>query len=85
MADHTPYQKKIIKRYYENFDAIALQKLSEAVGEIYLSEGKKRERSWTQVFGTLERIKFPQGRIDHLRVTRDLEVLAAILRELSAI
>ena len=85
MADHTPYQKKIIKRYYDNFDAIALQKLSEAVGEIYLSEGKKRERSWTQVFGTLERIKFPQGRIDHLRATRDLEVLAAILKELSSI
>ena len=84
MADHTPHQQKIIKRYYENFDAIALQRLSESAGEIYLSEGKKRERHWTQVFRTLERIKFPQGRIDHLRATRDLEALAAILKELSS-
>ena len=25
MADHTPYQKKIIKRYYDNFDGIQEQ------------------------------------------------------------
>ena len=84
MQDRTPYQRKIIKRYYENFDSIALQRLAETVTEIYLSEGKKRDKLWTQVFGTLERIKFPQGRIDHLKQTQDLEVLATILKELQA-
>lgn len=40
MTDYTPYQQKIIKRYYDNQDSIQLQRLSELVGELYLAEGK---------------------------------------------
>ena len=49
MADHTPYQQKIIKRYYRNFDSIKSQRLADLTAEIYLSEGKKRDRLWKQV------------------------------------
>ena len=38
MADHTPYQKGIIKRFYENRDTLALQKLGEIVSDLYLEE-----------------------------------------------
>ena len=49
MSDYTPYQKKIIDRYYKNFDAIKHQQLSELATELYLAEGKKRIRLWKRV------------------------------------
>src|SRR5262249_51222681 len=47
--DYTPYQQKIIKRYYDNNDTIQRQRLAELVGELYLATGKKRERAWTSI------------------------------------
>ena len=44
MADFSPHQQKIIKRYYDNLDTISLQKLGELVGDLYLAQGKKRQR-----------------------------------------
>jgi hypothetical protein len=84
MADHTPYQQKIIKRYYNNFDAIQFQRLSEMVTEIYLAEGKKRDRLWKQVGLTLQKLEIPQSRITHLLEKRDVALLPPILQELSA-
>jgi hypothetical protein len=84
MADHTPYQKKIIKRYYNNFDSIQFQRLSEMVTEIYLAEGKKRDRLWKQVGEALQKLELPSGRIAHLLEKRDPALLPAILQELSA-
>src|SRR5262249_28956219 len=44
MADFTPYQQKVIKRYYDNQDALARQRLAELVSDLYLTTGKKRQR-----------------------------------------
>jgi hypothetical protein len=83
MADHTPYQKKIIKRYYKNFNAIQYQRLSEMVTELYLAEGKKQDRLWAQVADALGRLDFPPTRIEHLLQKRDPALLPGILQELS--
>jgi hypothetical protein len=82
MADHTPYQKKIINRYYKNFDAIKYQRLSELAGELYLAEGKKRDRLWTQAAEALRALEFPESRVEHLLQKRDPALLAAVLKEL---
>lgn len=82
MADHSPYQKKIINRYYQNFDAIKFQRLSELVGEIYLAEGKSRDRLWKQVGEALAKLEFPASRIEHLLKQRDPSLLAGVLKEL---
>jgi hypothetical protein len=82
MADHSPYQQKIIKRYYKNFDAIQSQRLSELVTELYLAEGKKRDRLWKQVVESLTRLEFPSSRIDHLMQKRDPALLVGIIQEL---
>ena len=66
MADYTPYQQKIIKRYYRNFDAIKVQRLSELATDLYLAEGKKRDRLWKQVEESLRKLEFPESRIAHL-------------------
>ncbi len=52
--DYTRHQRKTIKRYYENRDTIALQKLGEVVSEIYLAEGMKRKRLWDRVVRHLQ-------------------------------
>jgi hypothetical protein len=82
MADFSPYQQKIIKRYYNNFDAIQTQRLAELVTELYLSEGKKRDRLWKQVGDSLTKLKFPESRINHLLEKRDPALLPGILNEL---
>lgn len=82
MADYSPYQQKIIKRYYNNFDGIQYQRLSELVTELYLAEGKKRDRLWKQVGEALAKLKFPETRIAHLLDKRDPALLPGILKEL---
>jgi hypothetical protein len=84
MADYSPYQQKIIKRYYQNHDAIKVQRLAELITELYLSEGKKRDRLWTQVADTLTKLEFPPTRIEHLLRQKDPSLLAGVLKELEA-
>ncbi len=82
MADHSPYQQKIIKRYYNNYDAIQSQKLAELVTELYLAEGKKRDRLWIKAGEMLTKLEFPASRIEHLLLKRDPVLLAAVMQEL---
>jgi len=82
MADFTPYQQKIIQRYYKNLDAIKFQRLAELATDLYLSEGKKRERLWKQVEESLRKLEFPESRIAHLLDKRDPALLVGILKEL---
>jgi hypothetical protein len=83
MADYSPYQKKIIDRYYKNFDAIAYQRLSELATELYLAEGaKQKDRLWKRVEDALRKLEFPESRVAHLLEKRDPQLLVAVLKEL---
>jgi len=82
MADFSPYQQKIIKRYYNNYDSIQSQKLAELVGELYLAEGKKRDRLWVRAGEMLAKLEFPASRIEHLLQKRDPALLAGVMQEL---
>ncbi len=82
MADYSPYQQKIIKRYYNNFDSIQSQKLAEMVTELYLAEGKKRDRLWIRVEEMLTKLEFPASRIAHLLEKKDPALLAVVMQEL---
>jgi len=82
MADYSPYQQKIIKRYYNNFDAIQGQRLAELTTDIYLAEGKKLDRLWKSVGDLLRKLEFPAARIDHLLERRDPKLLPGVLKEL---
>ena len=82
MAEHSRYQKKVIKRYYDNAEAIGYQRLSELVSDIYLSEGKKLDRLWGQVATALAKVDIPKSRIDRILETRDPQQLAQLVKEL---
>jgi hypothetical protein len=84
MAKHSKYQDKIIKNYYENREAIALQRISELVTELYLTEGKKRQQHWKTIVGHLEKLGVKPDRIDKLVKADKPEQVAALVQELMA-
>jgi hypothetical protein len=84
MPEYTPYQQKIIKRYYDNQGTIQLQRLAELVGELYLAEGKKRERAWQAVSAAMQKLGVPQNRIDHLIKQNNPALIAEVVKELEA-
>ena len=82
MADLTPYQQKIVKRYYDNQGTLALQRLAELVGELYLTQGKKRNRVWENLESAMRKLEVPQSRIDHLKAQDNPSLLADLVKEL---
>jgi hypothetical protein len=84
MPDHTPYQKRVIQRYYEHLDTILLERLSDLATNLYLAEGKKREKLWQSAAETLEKIKVPPSRIERLMTKKDPALLAELVKELTA-
>jgi hypothetical protein len=81
MSEYTPYQQKIIKRYYDNQDTIQRQRLAELVGELYLSEGKKRKRLWESAAAAMQKLGVPQARIDHLLKQQNPVLVAEVVKE----
>lgn len=79
--ERSRYQEKIIKNYYQNRDAIGLQKAQETVTELYLSEGKKRETVWKRLVSHLEKMGLPADQIAHLREQDDPALVAEILKK----
>jgi hypothetical protein len=82
--NYSKHQQKIIKNYYENRDSISLQRLSELVTELYLAEGKARERTWKYLDSVLPKLGLPKDRIEHLRKKDDPKLLASLVEELMA-
>lgn len=82
MTDFSPYQQKIIKRYYDNQDIIQRQRLSELVGELYLAKGKKLQRSWEAAAAAMQKLGIPQSRIDHLVKSANPALVAEVVKEL---
>jgi hypothetical protein len=82
--DYTPHQQKIIKRYYGNSETIMRQRLAELVGELYLSQGKKRQKAWTSAVAAMQKLRVPQSRIDHLVKQDNPALVAELVKELEA-
>jgi hypothetical protein len=76
------YQQKVIKNYYDNIDKVSLQRLSELVTELFLAEGKKKEKLWQTAAAAMQKLKVPQPRIDHLTQKADVTLLAGLVKEL---
>ena len=84
MANYSKYQQKVIKNYYDNQEAILLQRLGEHVTELYLADGKARAKRWKDITKVLEKLKVPQSRIDTLLSKDNPSQLAKLLEELLA-
>jgi hypothetical protein len=84
VAERSKYQQKIIKNYYNNVEAISLQRLSELVTELYLAEGNARQKHWKNIAGALEKLKIPATRIEHLVKQDNPSLVAKLVEELLA-
>jgi len=82
MAKRSPHQQRIIRDYYKNRDAIMLQKLGEMVTDLYLAEGKARERLWKRVVQALEKLEVPAARIEHIVQSDNPSLVADLLKTL---
>jgi hypothetical protein len=82
MRDYSNYQKKIIKRYYDNRDDIDFSRLGEIATDLYLATGKKTERLWKQAAEIMARLNVPQSRIDHVIKTANPAILAEVVNDI---
>lgn len=82
MPDFTPYQQKIIQRYYDNHGTIQRQRLAELVSELFLAEGKKRQKAWVAAAAAMQKLGVPQSRIDHLVKQDKPALVAELVKEL---
>ncbi len=79
--NYSKYQQKVIKGFYNNRDAIAFQRAQELVTELYLTEGKKREKVWETLAKNLEKLGVPVDQIAHLRAQDKPELVANLITE----
>ena len=82
LEDYTPHQQKIIKRYYSNQEALQHQRLAELVSELYLAQGKKRQRAWEAAASAMQKLGLPQSRIEHLIRQDNPALIAEVVKEL---
>lgn len=82
MAKRSNYQQRVIRNYYQNRDAIALQKLGEMVTDLYLAEGKAQERLWKRVGAALEKLDLPKARVEHVLASQNPSMVADLVKEL---
>jgi hypothetical protein len=82
LDDYTPYQQKVIKRYYANQDTAQRQRLAELVTELYLAEGAKRQRTWKSAAAAMQKLGVPQSRVDHILKQNDPALVAQVVKEL---
>jgi hypothetical protein len=82
MAERTKYQQNIIRNYYDNRENISLQRAQEIITELYLSEGKKREKYWKSLSSHLLKLDVKQQTIDHLVKQDDPQVAAKLIEKL---
>jgi hypothetical protein len=81
---YTKFQQKAIKNFYDNREAISIQRLGELVTDLYLAEGKGRGAKWKQIAAALGRLGVPKAEIDHLVKKDDPALLAKKVSQLTS-
>ncbi|MCY3021194.1 MAG: hypothetical protein NTW87_19445 [Planctomycetota bacterium] len=80
---HTPYQKGIIKRYYENKDDLCSQKLGEIVSDLYLETKPARVKQlWESAETALLNMGANKVRVAKIVAEKNLPALAKLVEEL---
>lgn len=81
----TKYQQGIVSRYYEHLDTIAITKLAESVGELYLAtDPKKIDKLWQGVDKALAKTAASNAKVKKIVMDRSVKDLAQLVNELSA-
>lgn len=84
MAERSRYQQSVIRNFYENRDAISVQRLQELASELYLAKGKKKDQLWKQLRTHLETLRVDPARIEYILEQQDPALVARLAQELFA-
>ena len=80
---YTPYQQKVIRRFYENKDLRLIQKLGELVSNLYVETSeKKRESGWKRIKEILIDLKVHPHEVEFLTKDKNLTVISKKLAEM---
>ena len=80
---YTPYQQKVIRRFYENKDLRLIQKLGELVSNLYVeTSDKKRESGWKRIKEILIDLKVHPHEVEFLTKDKNLTVISKKLAEM---
>lgn len=82
MAKRSSHQERIIRNYYNNHDAIMLQRLGELATDLYLAEGKARASLWKRAAAALANLKVSEAEIQHLVKTDNPALLATRVQQM---
>lgn len=84
MTEYSKYQQGIIRRYYENRDTLALQKLAEIVSDLYVADSQaKVNRAWKSAHKQLLAAGVHEHQAGSICDDRDLGALAKLVGELT--
>ncbi|MCU0716574.1 MAG: hypothetical protein MUD03_10655 [Pirellula sp.] len=81
MENFTRYQQGVIKAYYQNRDNVSFQRVQELLTDLYLAEGKKKEKVWESMFNHLEKLGVPPDQLEHLKKQRKPELIAQLIQK----
>jgi len=75
---YTPYQQKVIRRFYENKDLRLIQRLGELVSNLYVETSeKKREYGWKRIKEILIDLKVHPHEVEFLTKDKNLAIQTA--------
>ena len=79
----TSYQKGIVKRYYQNKDTLATQKLGEIISDLYLETVPQKQASlWKSAQAALLSAGANPVRVEKIVQEKNLKALADLAGEL---
>jgi hypothetical protein len=82
MAERSSYQQRAIKNYYNNRDAIMIQRLGDMLSDLYLAEGKARKRIWDRAATALGKLGVKPQRIETIVQSDNPTLLANLYKQL---
>jgi hypothetical protein len=82
VAKRTDYQQRAIKNYYDNRDAIMVQRLGDMLTDLYLAEGKARTKIWERAAGALEKLGVKPDQIEKIVASDNPTLLAKLYQQM---
>lgn len=83
-AQHlSKYQEGIVRRYYEHADNRTATTLQEILSDLYLAEGKQKDKLWTRAEEWLVKAGLEPAAVERAVKNRDIQALGRIINELA--
>ncbi len=80
---YTPYQRKVIRNFYDNKDLRLIQKLGELVSNLYIETNeKKKESGWKRIKEILTDLRVHPHEVEYLTKDKNLTLISKKLSEM---